>query len=220
MRAIRTWLRLVACALLPLAALAPGRAAAEAPPRAPLDTLWQEHMLAGTAATIYAEGGGQRNATGARNPFDDQRGVVGSVESAATTTYGIEILRLDERWLLWRNGGWVLLGGLLARARERGAAVELYGKAVMRRPPWISWGPFHRDPPTTTGYEFFLLRRPANARRATVVRQWTVSPDDVASVGHVRASLGYDPATRTARVTVSGLKKPIADAVGPLPPAD
>jgi len=220
MRAVRRWLRLAACALLPLVSLVPARAAAEAPPRAPLDALWQEHMLAGTAATIYAEGGGQRNETGARNPFDEQRGVVASVESAASTTYGIAVLRLDERWLLWRNGGWVLQGGLLARARERGAAVELYGKAVIRRPPWISWGPFRRDPPMTTGYEFFLLQRRANAPRATVVRQWTVEPDGGARLGRVGATLRYDPATRTARVAVSGLKKPIDASVGPLPPAD
>jgi hypothetical protein len=79
---------------------------AEPPPRAPLDALWQEQMLAGSAATIYVDESGQRTVAIPRTPFDAQRGVVSSVESAAGTTYGIEVSRLDERFLLWRNGGW------------------------------------------------------------------------------------------------------------------
>ena len=177
-------------------------------------------MLAGTAATIYAESDGQRTVTGARQPFDEAHGGVASVESAALTSHGIEILRLDERWLLWRNGGWVLRGGLLARARDRSSAIELYGKAVIRRPPWVSLGPFRRDPSATTGYEFFLLLRKVGVPRAAILRQWTFQPEDVASAGPVRAALRYDAASRAARVTVGGLKRPVDDTVGPLPPAD
>lgn len=206
--------------LLLLALAAPEQGRAEAPPRGALDALWQEHMLTGSAATIYAEDGGQRTVATHREPFDEQRGVVSRVESAALTTHGIEVLKLDERWLLWRNGGWVMRGGLLARARGRASTIELYGKAVIRRPPWVSLGPFRRDPPTTTGYEFFLLVRKASVPRATVVRQWTVPPDDVGNGSPVRATLRYDAANRTATVTISGLKRPVDDTVGPLPAAD
>jgi hypothetical protein len=92
---------------------------AEPSPRAPLDALWQEQMLIGGAATIYVDDSGQRTVSIPRTPFDEQRGVVSSVESAAATTRGIEVSRLDERFLLWRNGGWILQGGLLGLVREQ-----------------------------------------------------------------------------------------------------
>jgi len=190
----------------------PGASSAEPPPRAPLDALWQEHMLTGTAASIKVDESGQRAVSIPRTPFDDQRGVVSSIESAAGTTYGIEISRLDERFLLWRNGGWVLQGGLLARVTEQSSAIELYGKAVIRRSAYVPGGPFPRDPPMTTGYEFFLLRK-ANAPQATIVRQWSYQPSDVVEAGRVTARLKYDTATRKAVVTIVGLKVPVEDTV-------
>jgi hypothetical protein len=192
----------------------PGTGSAEPPPRAPLDELWQEHMLMGTATTMYVDESGQRTVSIPRTPFDEQRGVVSSVESAAGTTYGIEVSRLDERWLLWRNGGWVLQGGLLARAREPSSTIELYGKAVIRQPAYVPGGPFPRDPPMTRGYEFFLLLRKANVQRAAILRQWTFQPGDVAKDGSVRATLQYNPATRMAIVTIKGLKTPVEETVG------
>jgi len=191
----------------------PDAGSAEPPPRAPLDALWQEHMLMGSAATIYVDESGQRTVSIPRTPFDEQRGVVSSVESAAATTHGIEVSRLDERFLLWRNGGWVLQGGLLARVREQSSAIELYGKAVIRRPAYVPGGPFPRDPPMMTGYEFFLLLRKANVPRATILRQWTFQPDDVAKDSSIRATLRYNTATRTAIVTIMGLKTPVEETV-------
>ena len=70
----------------------PGAGSAEAPPRAPLDA--QEHMRLGSAATIYVDESGQRTVSIPRTPFDEQRGVVSGVESAAITTYGIQVARL------------------------------------------------------------------------------------------------------------------------------
>jgi hypothetical protein len=186
---------------------------AESPPRGPLDALWQEHMLMGTAASIYVDDAGQRTVSIPRTPFDEQRGVVSSVESAAATTRGIEISRLDERFLLWRNGGWVLQGGLLALVKEQSSAIELYGKAVIRRPAYVPGGPFPRDPPMTTAYEFFLLLRKAGVTRATVLRQWTFQPGDVAKDTSVRAMVRYNPSTRTTTVTIMGLKMPVEEAV-------
>jgi len=167
----------------------------------------------GSAATIYVDESGQRTVSISRTPFDEQRGVVSSVESAADTTHGIEVSRLDERFLLWRNGGWVLQGGLLARVKNESVALELYAKAVIRQPPYIPGGPFPRDPRTTTGYEFFLLLRKAAASRATILRQWTFQPSDVVEAGRVKARLQYDTATRKAIVTIMGLKTPAEDTV-------
>ena len=97
----------------------------ESPPRAPLDAIWQELMLMGSAATIYVDDSGQRTLSIPRRQFNEQRGE-GDVEGAAQTTYGIRVRRLDERWLLWRNGGWALDGGLLARARETLTPQSIY----------------------------------------------------------------------------------------------
>lgn len=200
--------------LLMLFALsAPGPGSAEPPPRPPLDVLWHEHMLMGSAATIYVDESGQRTVSIPRRPFDEQRGETQSVESATGTTYGIQVARLDERFLLWRNGGWVLQGGLLALATEQSSTIELYGKAAIRQPPYVPGGPFPRDPPRTTGYEFFLLLRKASVPRATILRQWIFQPGDVAKDGQVSAMLQYDTATRTATVTIMGLKTPFADTV-------
>lgn len=212
MRSLTSGLGLLGLVML-LAASVPESGWAEPPPRAPLDSLWLEHMLMGSAATIYVDESGQRTVSGVRQPFDEQRGVVASVESAAWTSYGIEVVRLDERWLLWRNGGWILQGGLLARVKEQSAALELYGKAVIRRPPYVPRGPFPYDPPMTTGYEFFLLLRKASAPRATILQQWIFQPRDVAKDGQVSATVQYNAATQTATVTIMGLKRRVEETV-------
>jgi hypothetical protein len=69
----------------------------------------------------------------------------------------------------------------------------------------------------TTGYEFFLLLRKAGVPRATVLRQWTFQPSDVAKDGTVRATLQYDAMTRTATVTIRGLKTPVEEKINSLP---
>ena len=210
MKPLLSWLGYLGTAML-FAISVPGLSLAEPPPRAPLDALWQEHMLAGSSATIYIDASGQRTIAIYRTPFDEQR--VSSVESAAATTYGIEVARLDERWLLWRNGGWFLQGGLLVRAKDHSTTLELYGKAVIRQLPYIPRGPFPYDPPMTTGYEFFLLLRKADAARAAILRQWVLQPSDVVEAGRVKATLKYDAPTRKAVVTIMGLKRPLEETV-------
>ena len=190
-----------------------GVGSADAPPRAPLDALWQEHMLLGSAAAIYLDESGQRTVSFPRTPFDEHRGVVSSIESAGGTTHGIEVARLDERFLVWRNGGWVLQGGLLARVREQSSVIELYGKAVIRRPAYVPGGPFPREPPMTTGYEFFVLLRKVTSSRGHDLAPMDFSASDVVEAGRVRARLQYDTATRKALVTIIGLKTPVADTV-------
>jgi hypothetical protein len=159
-------------------------------------------MLEGRAATVYVDDSGQRTVSVSRRPFDEWYGDAHDVEGAATTTYGIEVSRLDERFLLWRNGGSVLQGGLLARVRDQSSSVELYGKAVIRQPAYMPRGPLPLDPPMTRGYEFFLLLRMGNAPHATILRQWTFEPSDVVEAGRVLAKLQYDTATRKAVVTI------------------
>ena len=190
-----------------------GANAAEPPSRAPLDALWQEQMLKGVAATLHTDDSGHKTFPISRTPFDEQRGVVSSVESAADTIYGIEIARLDERFLLWRNGGWIMRGGLLQRVRADSSAIELYGKAVIRQPPYVPGGPFPRNPPTRTGYEFFLLLRKPNAPTATILRQWIFPPTDVVEAGRVTARLKYDTPTGKAIVTIFGVKRSVEDTV-------
>lgn len=63
-------------ALILFAVALPGASSAEPEPpaRAPLDALWQEHMLTGTAATIYVDESGQRAMSIPRRLFDEQHG--------------------------------------------------------------------------------------------------------------------------------------------------
>ncbi len=65
----------------------------------------------------------------------------------------------------------------------------------------------------TTGYEFFLLLRKANVPRATIVRQWTFQPDEVTKKDLVTARLQYNATTRTAKVTITGLKTDVEDVI-------
>ena len=139
-------------------------------------------------------------------------------ETAGWTNRGITIMRLGEGF--WRNGGWLLEGGLLAQAVDGSSTFELYGKAVVRRFPFVPF-PFHRERPHETGYEFFLLHRGPGVPHATIVGQWVCPPDEVVvkreSTGgtyeDVRGMLRYDPDTRTAMVTITGLKRPIEERV-------
>ena len=206
-RAVTSWLGYLGVAML-FAISVSDVSSAEPPPRASLDTLWSDLMLEGSASSISVDSSGQRTLSIPRRRFDEQHGETWP-ESAAGTTHGIRVSRLDERWLLWRNGGWILEGGLLARAREQSSAIELYGKAVIRQLPYVPGGPFPRDPPMTTGYEFFLVLRKADASRATIIRQWIFPPSDVVKAGLVGARLQYDTASKKAVVTISGLKTPV-----------
>ena len=65
----------------------------------------------------------------------------------------------------------------------------------------------------TTGYEFFLLLRKADAARAAILRQWVLQPSDVVEAGRVKATLKYDAPTRKAVVTIMGLKRPLEETV-------
>jgi len=67
------------------------------------------------------------------------------------------------------------MGGLLARHDLSTAAVELFGKEIVRvHMPWES-AKYGRD----YRYEFFLVLRPRGGATARLVRQWTFRPEEV-----------------------------------------
>src|SRR3989475_12906267 len=99
---------LIATAELSSAAAARG---GDAPSRAHLDALWRQHMLAGThIAAEFRNGEISTSDFVPTKPFESAHG---SPERADSTRNGIHVLELGHG--VWRNGGWVLTGGLLRR---------------------------------------------------------------------------------------------------------
>jgi|GraSoiStandDraft_55_1057291.scaffolds.fasta_scaffold43838_1 hypothetical protein len=118
---------------------------------------------------------------------------------------------------IFRNGGWVIVGGLLGLASEGSSTFELYGKAMERRFPYFGF-PFDRDPLHETSYELLLLHRRLGDSVATALRRWSFDADQVAEkqphpYEGVRATLRYDPATQMATVPIVGLRRPVEDQV-------
>jgi len=190
--------------------------AGDAPPRAHLDALWRQHMLAGTQIVAeFRKGEISTSDFVPTRPFESAHG---SPERADSTRNGIHVVELGHG--VWRNGGWVLTGGLLRRSVDGASTFELYGKAVVRRFSYFAF-PFHRATPHETGYEFFLLHRRDGVRGATVVREWIFPPEAVVTknvgggvvVEDVSAYLDYDPRTRRATVAVQGLKQHFEEEV-------
>lgn len=110
------------------------------------------------------------------------------------------------------------MGGLLDQVTGGPSMVQLYAKIVRPLHPHF---PLNHDPPTDTGYEFFLLHRKKEISGVTIVRAWRFPPQDVASKesGHggqrddVRAFFAYDPSSQTATVRVTGLTRPFEEHV-------
>jgi hypothetical protein len=174
-------------------------------------------MIEGRSVVMAIEKSGTRTTEyQSRRPFNYAGG---RPETAGWTERGITVRRLGEGF--WGNGGWVLEGGLLDMAMSGSTAIELYGKAVIRRSPYIPF-PFHRPIPNETGYEFFLLLRPARDAVASIIRRWEFGPDEVVvesrSLGEtlteVKAALVYDAESQVATVTIDGLKRPFIEQVG------
>jgi len=136
-----------------------------------------------------------------------------SYEFAFSNPYGITVSRYVEGY--WRNGGWTLTRGPLGVAANAESTIELFGKAIIRTPVHIPPGILHLDPPTGTGYEFFLLRRPRASAVAVIIRRWVVQPADVVSDRHgyprAEAVLGYEALTQVAAVSITGLKQLVND---------
>lgn len=214
-RTVTGALVLISTSILGVANLGAG----ELPPREPLDTLWEQHMLEGKINTAVAiqlkDGKVLKSEIPAKESIEYSRGVP---ESAGLGIPGVSVMQLGEGF--WGNGGWVLEGGLLGIAIDGGATFELHGKAIVHRYPYFPF-PFHRTIPHDTGYDFFLLHREAGIPTATVVRKWTFTPQHVElklqEVGppeaEVHATLRYDATAKNATVTITGVTSPIEDKI-------
>jgi hypothetical protein len=186
--------------------------------REPLDSLWEDNMLAGISVR-YADG--QRRVT--YIPEDSYETAKGRPYDAWLTKEGIAISDLREKSFLGisRLGGWVLHGGLLAKAMIGESSVELYGKNVVRaKPVPIFLFLVHLDRYHDYGSEFFLLRRKKGEEKATILKKWVFTRDDVlthrfllSTIADVRGFLQYEPGKTIATVKITGLKHPFEKMV-------
>lgn len=184
--------------------------------REPLDALWEQNMLENmldgdTHTSVHMEirrgvfhkserPAKEPSGYWARKPWNDPY-----------ETRDITVAQYGEGF--WGNGGWLLNGGLVGRAKEGASTIELYGKAIVHRFPYFPF-PFPRHIPHETGFEFFLLQREGSYPRATVVRKWTIPPQEVVKVGppglyanDVQATFEYDSTQRErSRIRASGSK--------------
>jgi len=192
-----------------------------ATPREPLDELWERRMLEGRGVRMWVDNNWQPRAVSEgfsfadlRSSHRDRKDPV-SYRSAFDDPYGITVIRHVEGY--WGNGGWELTGGPLGVAADAESTIELFGKAIIRTAVHVPAGILHLDPPTETGYEFFLLRRSQATGAAIIVRRWVVQPADVVKDrnGYPRAegALTYDASAQVATVAITGLKRPVNDRV-------
>lgn len=193
--------------------------AGELPNREPLDILWEQSMLEGkpnTTIAIQIEDGKTRKSELPIKEMPEYWN--GSPESAGFGSPGITAVQYGEGF--WENGGWVLKGGLLGRAKEGSSTIELHGKAVIHQLPYFPF-PFHRNKPHKTGYEFFLLQREAGSQNATILKKWIFTPEEVElkpqsagpPIADARARLEYEGPAKLATVTITGLARPFKESV-------
>jgi hypothetical protein len=204
-------------------------------PREPLDQLWEEHMVLGTAGSYI---GGERTSF---VPYDPPEAAKGSPGSASLTTRGIFVQDFRGTALLGilRGGGWVFDGGMLGQVERPTAIIELYGKQVWRLYPGFlgNYAKFREE----ETYEFFLLKREKGNQRALLLKKWIVRPEEIkwfVSPGNistrlypddeqvrrqnetrdVRGFFTYDSETQEAEVSITGLIHPLVERVKvPLP---
>lgn len=178
--------------------------------REPLDALWEQSMGEGDVNTsVHIEirdGIFHKSVRPAKEPSGP------GPRRPAHVGYenrNITVLQYGEGF--WGNGGWVLDGGLVGRAKEGASTIELYGKAIRHRFPYFPF-PFHRLEPHETSFEFFLLQREAGSPKATILKKWIFTPQEVVKIGppgvdadDVQATLEYDHTVKQATVTITGL---------------
>lgn len=199
-----------------------GAAPAASTSRAPLDTLWEGYMLQGVDAIVFVDQAGTTKGPVEPDvPTQSFTEAKGNPRWAWSLKYGISVRGPMETRALgfWRKGGWLLSGGLLARAEEPTELIECYGKFVEWTAPYFPF-PFHRLPPERWwSYEFFLLQRERRTMSTRLIHKWVFEPPQLAPSSRepeddsVRAELAYQPGTRTATVIVHGLARPFQENV-------
>jgi len=195
--------------------------AGELPAREPLDALWKQHMLEGDANTsVHIEirnGLAHKSEEPAKEPSGSWKG--GYLNWLFNESRDIIVAQYGEGF--WGNGGWFLSGGLVGRAKAGSSTIELYGKAVEHTLPYTQFLIDRSIPRESGGYEFYLLQREGSCPRATIVRKWTIPPQEVAlkpqSVGppteDVRATFEYDDTAKRATIGITGLTRPFKESV-------
>jgi hypothetical protein len=195
--------------------------AGELPAREPLDVLWEHNMLEGDANTsVHIEIRGEifhKSERPAKEPSGSWKG--GPWNTLFNESRNITVAQYGEGF--WGNGGWVLEGGLVGRAKAGSSTIELYGKAVVHQLPYTQFLIDRDTPRESGGYEFYLLQRGGSCPSAPIVRKWTVPPQEVAlkpqSVGppteDIRATLEYDDTAKRATVTITGLTRSFKESI-------
>jgi hypothetical protein len=193
--------------------------AGELPSREPLDALWEQHMLEGkidrSVAIQIKDGVVIKSELPAKEPIEYSRG---APESAGLGSPGVSVMQLGEGF--WGNGGWVLKGGVLGMASSGNSKLELHGKAIVHRQPYFPFPP-HRTTPHQTGYDFFLISRDSSSSKATIVRKWSFTPQQVELKPQkngppeedVRGTLHYDDVEKVAKIVIVGLKNPLEQSI-------
>jgi hypothetical protein len=195
--------------------------AGELPAREPLDALWKEYMLKGDANTsVHIEirdGLAHKSERPAKEPSGSWKG--GYLNWLFNESRDITVAQYGEGF--WGNGGWFLSGGLVGRAKAGSSTLELYGKAIVHKLPYTQFLIDRNIPRESGGYEFYLLQRESSCPSATIVRKWTIPPQEVElkpqSVGppdeDVQATFEYDDTAKRATVTITGLTLPFKESV-------
>ena len=196
-------------------------AAAEEPSRAALAREWEARMLTERYGFVLE---GRETPPVKDTPYQRAAGLAAG---AAYTSQGVVVRDFGEtRRVFWSGGGWVLHGGLLARTVADGTTLDLYGRRTMRREPSfvfdLSMRSAHNPPERPVAWDYFLVVRPPAPAAPAIVKRWPLPVEAVERHGkedvvlEPKASLEYDPASKTAVVRVTGLKQPLEERV-PLP---
>lgn len=208
----RTTLALV-CVGVALVFIAINLRSTEGLTREELDRLWEGHMFSGMSA-IYSNG--RRTSYTAEHSYE---WAAGNPSLAWLTKQGIAVgdLRETSTLGLFRKGGWVLEGGLLAKLQTGNGTMELYGKRVVQVEQVFILN-FHRDRRREHSVEFFLLYRNREDSKARLLKKWKFAADEMylsqgLSLGEVKGILRDYVEGKSVIFAVTGLKQAFEERV-------
>lgn len=187
-------------------------------PREPLDRMWEEHMLTGTAFE-YSSGRITQDVPTKSFISERSRGspVAPMLEISVHDTRGTALFGL------LRGGGWSLMGGLIGKVDTKVSTLELYAKSVWKYYPGFLGNYFR--PKEEEIYEFFLLRRQQGSSQPTVIKKWLIKPEEIrwyvpgrehevnipehikqqSETSDVRGFIRYLPKSQETEVKITGL---------------
>lgn len=200
------------------------------PPREPLDELWKRWMLEGYYGR-WKDGREMRKDPSGRDTIHTYP------EGASRTQYGIEVSETRST-----NAGWQLEGGLIARISVSDRSIELFARETTRvhgptytaavgrdhtydfflvgRPGTSNSGKllkqWHFTPKelamTGDPVDPAIFQRSTRSQRADI--EGILNPPRGAYPRHfIDGYLDFDPTTKIATVTITGLKRPFQDRV-------